>query len=81
MNIPRPLNTVGGIAVGVFIQTSKTKATLFISSWFSKESDLTAKLSLLFYYDCVLSLLNSGELKNTSKQCTVLILGFCVRVS
>lgn len=70
-----------GIALGVFIQTSKTKATLFISSWFAKESDLTAKLLLLFYYNCILTLLNSRELKNTSKQRTVLILGFGVRVS
>lgn len=68
-----------GIALAVFIQTSKTKATL-VSSWFAKESDLTAELLLLFYYCCVRTLINSWELKNTSKQNTVLILGFCVRV-
>lgn len=65
-------------APGVFIEPPKTAASLVVSSRFAKESDLTAELLLLFYYCCVWTLINSWELKNTSKQNIILILGFCV---
>lgn len=66
-----------GITLGVFIKTSKTKDILLFLPGLLRKAIIKAELLLLFCYCCMQTLTNSWELKNTSKQTTILIIGFC----